>query len=259
MSDTDALTRAELVLAVSVARDQLEQERARSSLFQQEMLGIVGHDMREPLGAILFSAELLVIEAHEVAASEHAVSRIVSFARRMTRIVDQLLDLSHSRLGGGIPLARTKVHLSPIIRSVIDELTRVRRGSVLELGECVEVKGCWDEDRVRQVVSSVLDNALQHGLEGAPVQITVSLTADTATIAVLNQLRDGAIPSPMLDTLFEPYRRGWDSEHTGGGLGLGLYFAREIMRKHGGDVVVVASSADGTEFRITLPATEVAT
>ena len=234
------------------AEHAVNAERERTAQFQQQMLGIVGHDLRAPLGAILIGTELLAVDTKDLPAAGFVVKRITSSANRMHRMVSQLLDMTRARLGGGIPLARCRMQLLPLIRSSIEELSMAHQTARFELVAPSEVTGLWDPDRLGQVVSNVLGNAVHHGLTGAPIVVGVTSSEDAVTIAIHNELAGPPIPPAMIATLFEPFRRGRDHARNGTGLGLGLYIVHEIVRAHGG-TIVVESSPSGTTCRLVLP------
>lgn len=242
---------ADAAFELDELRRGLQAELERTAQFHRGMLGIVGHDLRAPLAAIMIGAEILVGKHKDDPSVGDTVTRIVSFAKRMTIMVDQLLDMTRAQLGGGIPLARSRTRLSPLIESAIADLTRSSPRNQFALLGASELKGVWDPDRLNQVASNLLSNAVRYGLEGGPISIVMSQVAGTTTITVHNEVREGPIPPAELETLFEPYRRGSDAP-TGGGLGLGLYIVREIVRAHGGSVAVESSEA-GTTFRVVLP------
>lgn len=225
-----------------------ETERA-TTRFHEQMLGIVGHDLRNPLAALGAGLELLRFRVTDPA-SEGVLARLENTARRMATIVDQLLDVTRARLGAGIPLDRHSLRLRPLIASVLDELRLVYRTTAFELrGE--EVEGVWDAGRLGQVIANLAGNAAQYGKAGGPVVIETASADDAATIAISNPIRDAAISPDLLETLFDPFRRGRSGEHPGG-LGLGLYIVREIVLAHGG-TISAESSAAGTTFVIALP------
>ena len=242
----------ESALQVQAERAALQAERERSAQFHQEMLGIVGHDLRAPLGAILMSTEILATGSGGDSSAAAAITRIVSFTKRMTRMVDQLFALTSTRLGGGIALARSPTRLLPVVKSAIADLGLTHPGCRFELDAALEVRGTWDADQLGQVVFNVLSNAIQFGLEGGTITVRVGQAQDTATITIHNEIREQPITAQALASLFEPYHRGWDRDHTGTGLGLGLYIAREIVRAHGG-TIVVESSPSGTTCHIAIP------
>jgi phosphoserine phosphatase RsbU/P len=228
--------------------------RARTAHFQQQMLGIVGHDLRAPLGAILIGTELLETDVSKDPAAVSVVKRIGTSALRMRRMVDQLLDMTRARLGDGIPVERSKTQLRPIISSVLEELAMTHANAKFELVAGVDVTGLWDPDRLGQAMSNLLSNALQYGRDGAPIVIELGTIEGAATITVHNTVRDQPIPPESLATLFEPYRRGADDvRHNTSGLGLGLYIVYEIVRAHGGSITA-SSETSRTSFRVVLPA-----
>jgi phosphoserine phosphatase RsbU/P len=227
---------------------RFEAERT-TTRFHEEMLGIVGHDLRNPLTAMAVGVDLLRALTSDPD-SIRVLTRLESSARRMTTIVDQLLDVTRARLGTGIPVARRALRLVPLITSVLDELRLTHRTTVFELhGD--DVEGVWDGDRLSQVISNLASNAAQYGSPGGPVTVQLASAGGLATIAIWNPIRGAPIPSDAVETLFEPFQRGRSREHPGG-LGLGLHIVREIVRAHGGTIDVTSSLA-GTTFRVALP------
>lgn len=227
-------------------------ERERTAQFQQQMLGIVGHDLRNPLSAIVTGTELLGMQTRADPAAASVLKRIAASAHRMTRMVEQLLDVTHARLGGGIPVVRRETPLVPLIQSVIDELSLAFVKTRFELVAPVDITGQWDSDRLGQVVGNLMSNAVHYGLEGAPIVVGVTSAEGSAVITVHNAIRDKPIRPEVLATLFDPYRRGHETRSNSSGLGLGLYIVHEIVRAHGG-TIDVESSPSGTTFRVVLP------
>lgn len=235
------------------AQHTMAVERERVAAFQEQMLGIVGHDLRNPLNAIVTGAELIAEHAAELPRIQSVVKRVQSSSRRMTSIVNQLLDVTRARLGDGIPLALGDVVLGTLVESVLEELEPSYPHAAFEL-TADTVHGTWDADRLEQVISNLVSNAAQYGAVSAPIKIAVSVHGDRATISVTNALRDVPIPADRLAQLFEPYRRGEGSvtSHRAG-LGLGLYIAHEIVRAHKGTLSATSSVEAGTTFRVELP------
>jgi signal transduction histidine kinase/DNA-binding response OmpR family regulator len=234
------------------AQHMIALERERIAAFQEQMLGIVGHDLRNPLNAVVMGAEVINELSREAPRIQAVVARIQSSSQRMTSIVDQLLDATRARLGDGIPLSRGDVSLAPLVQSLVDELAPTYRQATFQV-VAAPVRGFWDRDRLGQVISNLLSNAAQYGDLQRPIRITVTSKDDKAIIEVSNSLKDAPIPAERLATLFEAYRRGAGSAVTHRtGLGLGLYIAHEIVRAHDGQLTAL-SSPDGTVFRIELP------
>jgi signal transduction histidine kinase/DNA-binding response OmpR family regulator len=236
------------------AQRAITAERERVAEFQQQMLAIVGHDLRNPLSAFVTGVDILKDTLPADTASGKLVRRLDTSTQRMTRMVEQLLDVTRARLGTGIPVARREVELGSLVTTVADELALAYPKARIELGELEPISGTWDPDRIAQVVSNLLSNAIQYGRPDAPIVVRVGTSPTAATIAITNQVREGPIAADQLATLFEPYRRGSERNHQAGGLGLGLYIVRELVRAHGG-TIEVDSTNDGTTFSVQLPCT----
>jgi signal transduction histidine kinase len=242
-------TRAELALRMA------EQERLVERL--QEMLRLnelftaaVGHDLRNPLSAIVTAAGLIARRAPDERTGVTA-QRITSSANRMARMIEQLVDFSRARLGGGIPLARRYVDLGEVCRRIVAETQLSAPGRSISLSCEGELRGWWDADRLGQVVSNLLMNAVRHGTEQGVVRVDVERLGDgRVQLTVAN---GGAIPSETLPVIFDPFRSGRRNAHSGDGLGLGLYIVQQIVRGHGGEVLVSSSPAEGTRFTVMLP------
>ncbi|HEY1552435.1 MAG TPA: response regulator [Kofleriaceae bacterium] len=227
-------------------------ERERVAAFQQQMLGIVGHDLRNPLNAITAGLELIAMRAEGQKQIEVPVRRAMSSATRMTKLVSQLLDMTRARLGQGIPLMRMTVPVAPLIQGVVEELS-IAHPEVQIAFEPTDVQAAVDPDRVSQVMSNLLGNAVQYGDKARPIIVTLGATADEIAISVRNAIRDRPIPAETMSNLFEPYRQGVPEPASRAGLGLGLYIANEIVRAHRGTLSVSSTVEHGTVFTVRLP------
>ncbi len=232
--------------AERLARSRLEEVAE----FQEQMLGIVGHDLRNPLGAIMTGADILKQFTPDAKVNSVA-GRIHASATRMARIVDQLLDVTRARLGSGIPLTLRPTNLVALAQGVIDELLMAHAKSTFRLTAPVEVHGSWDPDRLSQVVGNLCANAVHYGKASAPITIQIEATPRGARLTVHNELRDEPIPADQLATLFIPYKRG-EVRTNATGLGLGLFIVHEIVAAHGGHITA-SSDQTGTYFRVELP------
>jgi signal transduction histidine kinase/CheY-like chemotaxis protein len=239
------------------AQRAIEVERERISQFQQQMLAMVGHDLRNPLSALVTGVEILKTALPEDSSSGKLVRRLDKSASRMGRMIEQLLDHTRARLGSGIPVARRDIDLRALLAGVVEELALAYPKAKIEVAATDPIEGLWDPDRIAQVVSNLLSNAIQYGRVDAPIKVELSATPTSVALAITNQIRDMPIPSQDLATLFEPYRRGPDRGHQAGGLGLGLYIVRELVRAHGGTIDVTSTTA-GTTFSIRMPRTRTA-
>jgi signal transduction histidine kinase/CheY-like chemotaxis protein len=240
----DALERARLFEEETRAREQAEQTAKFSEMF----LGVVSHDLRNPLNAIGAGAHLLLVTAPD-GRGRGTAGRILSSTQRMTRMIDQLLDLTRIRLGRGISIQPGPTDLGALARQIAEE-TEAAHGCRIVVERSDDTTGTWDGDRLGQVLSNLLSNAAIHGSSGANIIVRVDGSAPAAV--ELRTSNDGQVADDLLPNIFEPFRGSTQSRRTGRGLGLGLYITREIVRAHGGTIGVV-SGEGGTAFVIRLP------
>ncbi|HSY21064.1 MAG TPA: HAMP domain-containing sensor histidine kinase [Polyangiaceae bacterium] len=212
---------------------------------------MLAHDLRQPLHAFLFANEAIV---RSVSAPNSVVSLLTmqrGAAHRMTRMVAELLDFTRSRPETGMPIERRLMDLEPLARSVIEEMRVGHPSRSFRLnvqGPCI---GCWDRDRLAQVCSNLIGNAVEHSSSpSSPIEVGVAKRAEHVELSVSNE--GTPIPSSLRPELFEPFRRGPDAPKASGGLGLGLYIVQQIVRAHGG-TVSAESDVRATVFRVSLP------
>ncbi|WP_242394466.1 sensor histidine kinase [Anaeromyxobacter oryzisoli] len=231
-------------------RERREREHARAAELQQQLLAIVGHDLRTPLSAIAGSAALLARAPDLPSSRVPLAQRIVSSAGRMSRLVRDLLDFTRVRIEGHLPVSPEPVDLGALCRRVAQELQAARPGTLLFCEVEGDVTGEWDPVRLEQVVSNLLANAFHHGAPGRPVELRVAGGAGAVRITVHNE--GPPIPDDVLPHIFDPFRRGDASAADQSGLGLGLHIARSLVEAHGG-TIEVASGEGGTTFTVVLP------
>jgi signal transduction histidine kinase len=180
------------------------------------------------------------------------VARLGTAAGRMGRIIDELLDFTRGRLGGGIPIEPHPIDVGAVVRRVVDELEVSHPSRLLSLKASGRLEGEYDETRLAQVVSNLVGNALQHSPPNAPVTVSVAERVDSGIELEVNNA--GAPIDPgLLSHIFDPFRRGAVSGGASGGLGLGLFIAAEVVRAHGGTIDVASTAENGTTFRVVLP------
>lgn len=237
---------AKIVRDVTADREAVREKERTRDLF----LGMLSHDLRTPLNAIAISADTLKRRMPE--ADRAVVARISNGVDRMSRMIDQLLDVTRSRLGGGIPLKLEAADLASVCRAAADEFEAVHPGRVL-LSLEGDLNGQWDADRLHDVLSNLLSNAFLYGAAGQPVTVAAK-SAGPSSVVVDVTNRGPEIPASLLPLLFDPFRRGPGGERRSSkGLGLGLYIAREIVRAHRGEITARSSAPEGTTFSIALP------
>jgi signal transduction histidine kinase/uncharacterized protein YoaH (UPF0181 family) len=244
-----AADRARLYQAEKRAVQELTETIRMNDLFA----GVLAHDLRNPLGAILTAAQLAILREERGNGEKIGVplTRIVTSGRRMARMVDQLLDLSRIRLSGGMKLEPRALGLHPLIRQVMDELQDSYPEAALVLEGVGNLEGEWDGDRLLQVFSNLIGNALQHGRPGRGVRIRADGSeGDSVRVEVHNA---GVVPPELVPRLFEPLSGSVPRADKSRGLGLGLFIAAQIVRAHGGRIDVESSEAAGTTFSVRLP------
>ena len=228
-----------------------QEELARALAFREQMMGVLGHDLRNPLSAVLALAGLLKRNDNVPEKVHEGLSRIEHAAQRMTEMIGTLLDFTLLRARGELPITVEPVDLDVLVRSVIDELRVAHPRREIRIETRGDVRGHWDPARMAQVVSNLVGNALTHGARDAEVEL--SLAADDAhvTLAVTN--RGPAIPEELVERLFEPFLQGPNHGDLprARGLGLGLFIVRQIVAAHGG-TTQVRSVDDATTFTVRL-------
>jgi two-component system sensor histidine kinase/response regulator len=223
-------------------------DRTETLRLNEMFTAVLGHDLRNPMNAILTAAQLLEHRSTDEAVRKTA-SRMLSSAKRMSRLIEDMLDLARARLAGGIPLRRERADLGALIQRVVQEHQAGvpdRRIEMLCEGDLI---GEWDADRLTQVASNLVGNALQHGERSAPVQVRLNGTATDAVI--LSVTNAGRIAPDVLPHIFDPFRGSERAVGRTEGLGLGLYIVQQIVQAHHGTVQV--QSEDATVFVVKVP------
>ncbi len=220
---------------------------------REQFLGILSHDLRNPIGAVTMGAALLV-DSDDPNTVDIA-TRILDSGERMNRMVSDLLDLTRTNLGSGIPVTRKPTELASVCRQVIAELQLIHSDCPLRFEAIGDLRGEWDSDRLAQVVSNLIANALQYCAPKSPVTVLAEQRGDEVTLQVHN---DGLpIPERILPTIFRPMVRhqpgGQEHDHNKSGLGLGLFIASEIVTAHEGTIKVTSTQSGGTTFVVSLP------
>jgi signal transduction histidine kinase len=230
-------------------RERLIAELQRTVKFSEMFVGILGHDLRNPLNAITTGATLLQRRSDSERVQQPA-GRILNSAERMARMIDQLLDFTRIRLGRGLRLQRRTVALEDLCVAAADELRSLE--AEIRLSSIGDTRGLWDSDRLIQLLSNLLANAIQHRHPGTPVDLKVDGTdPERVLIDVHNS---GAVDPVLLPVMFEPFRGRDDHKVRGSsGLGLGLFITHQIAAAHKGRITVASSASDGTTLRVELP------
>ena len=222
-------------------------ERETSEL-REQFIAVLGHDLRTPLGSILLGAELLQLEEISPRAAS-VVDRMKRSAKRMAALVDDVLDFTRGRMGGGIAIdLQHEASLQEPLTQVIDELSSAHPGRVIEADFKLTMPVLCDAQRIQQMLSNLLKNALVYGDADAPVLVRCSSQNGIFELSIINH--GPAISQATIDQLFKPFWRA-AARPANDGLGLGLFIVSEIARSHGGDLQVDSSEA-ATRFTFRL-------
>ena len=225
-------------------------DRVRVEEARERFIGILGHDLRNPLNAISMGVELL---GTLPAPHSQIVAVVARSAHRMELMIRDVLDFARGRLSDGIPVVPSPIDLHHVCEEIVAEMAQAHPARTFSFEAAGDLRGEWDPDRVEQVLSNLVGNAVTHG-EGA-VRVTGSDAGDDVVMTVHNQ--GATIPAAMISTLFDPFiRAAQDVSGAHGasdGLGLGLYIASEIVHAHGGTISVSSVQGDGTTFAIRWP------
>jgi two-component system, sensor histidine kinase and response regulator len=211
---------------------QLERQRlqlAETLRLNETFVAAVGHDLRNPLNAILMAAHLLEMSATDER-TRQTVSRLRSSGKRMSAIIDDLFDLARVRLGGGVAIEPQESDLRVVAQRVVSEHQQAHPSRAIDFRTEGDLAGRWDERRLEQVISNLVGNAERHGVTGAPIAVMAWGAGDAVTFSVQNQ---GVIPPDILPAVFDPFRSGREA--------------------HGGSVVVTSNEEEGTTVRVRLP------
>lgn len=254
-TDIDDLTRFNEAIDQSLAESITRYTRDLDES-KEMFLAILGHDLRNPIGAISMSASFM-LETQELKEPHLTLmARIARGATRMNHLVGDLLDFTRSRLGGGIPISRAAMSMGKAVHDVVDEIKAAHPGRTIQVDARGGLEGEWDCARITQVLTNLIGNALEHGSDRTIVTVNVQGDDKEITIAIHN--RGAAIPSDQLNGIFNPMKRK-DTMGSGSvsgpsaNLGLGLYIADRVVSAHRGRIDVESSEERGTTFTVHLP------
>lgn len=237
-------------LAEAVRGFTAQVERTR-----QMFLAILGHDLRNPLNAIMLSAQLLKEIGGASSISTDAIRQIGDSGDAMARMLNDFLDFAGAQLGKPMPVTRGPADIQAVCTDVISELSSANPSRVFRLRVTGDPAGNWDSARLRQLLSNLLGNAVQHGGATSPIDVEVDGEASRVILTVISQ--GAPIPAEILPRIFEPMVRGYSPDERisrpTGSMGLGLYIAREVVTAHGGQIDVKSSAEEGTVFTVRLP------
>jgi PAS domain S-box-containing protein len=233
---------------------ELARESQARAEFEQYLIGIVSHDLRNPLSVIQMGATLLSRREELDARSLKSVVRIQASAERALRMVKDLLDFTQVRVGGGFHLVLQPVDLHELVRTTVDEVETAYESREVRLLSQGDGWGTWDAGRLGQLAQNLVTNALKYSPDGTAVEVETRAEGDTVTLTVRNQ--GTPIPPAQLSRLFQPMQRGLEAgDRESRSVGLGLYIVKAIVEAHQGHVAVTSTAETGTAFTVRLPRT----
>jgi len=239
----------ELTDDTEAARSRIEEsehELREVGEFRELFMGIVSHDLRNPLASIRMATNLLLQRGMLDPHTEKQIGLIVRSSQRMSRMISQLLDLTRARLGGGFPLQPKPTDLGEVCRTVVEEFA-----AAIHLEVEGDLTGTWDPDRLAEALSNIAGNAVEHATPGTVVVVKARAEAADVVVEIINQ--GEPIPGNVLPFIFEPFRRAKQQTVSAtGNLGLGLYIAKQIVNA-GGGTLVAYSDGGATTFSMRLP------
>jgi len=240
------------VCAAGFVLDVSEQHRWTER--EEMLLGIVSHDLRNPLAVISLATSMLMEEDHSPR-QRKIVDRLSSASRQSMRLVSDLLDFTAAR-SGRIQLVRKGHDLHSIVEKTIEDLRATWPGRTVEHVRAGDGSCYVDVDRIEQIVANLIGNALQHSPRSSVVRVETRCASDALSLSVAN---DGEPIEPdLMPHLFAPLRRGSGAGNRPGSLGLGLFIANYFVEAHGGTIGVTSDTRNGTVFTVRLPRDSVA-
>ena len=238
-------------LSESAARfmEQIEESRDFA-------VAVLAHDLRNPLNAILSSAQFLQItESIDRSTINEIATNINDSGTQMSKLIGNLLDFTRTRLGQSLPVKQEEIDLALVCRRTVAELAAAHPEHTIHLHCPESLPGTFDATRINQMLSNLIGNAIQHGAESAPVKLTVSIESEHIVFQIHNQ--GAPIPESTLRKIFDltPHRRKEDSkpENKFSHLGIGLFIVKKIVEAHCGTISVSSSAESGTTFVVSLP------
>jgi len=248
-SDGDISGAVVVFMDVTESR-QLEEELRRAVAFRERLMGIVSHDLRSPLSTISMAAQSMLARAEAPPWARTSALRVKRSVDRMARMVSELLDFTRIAATGGLPVERRPLDLRRPVQEAVEEVDAAHPDRVTLALPDHPVEGSWDADRVAQVVTNLVTNAIQYGAAETAVDVQVRDEGAGAVLTVTNQ--GPLIAAESLPTLFDPFQKAEAAAHSEG-LGLGLHIVYEVVKAHGGKIEVTSDAKHGTTFTAHFP------
>jgi signal transduction histidine kinase len=218
-------------------------------------VGIVGHDLRNPLQAVMGCVELLPLIGSLTDAQKLLCRQAATSSQRMVEILNYLVDLTRARFGVGLKIIRAPMDAAFVVHQIVQEMRVSHPYSRIEVDATGRFEVEWDKGRFGQLVSNLLGNAIQYGFRGTRISVVLDATSDATVTLTVHNL-GLPIPADKMPTLFDPLTRGGTADGAtarGSNLGLGLFIVNDIVVAHGGKLSLTSTEEGGTTFTTTLP------
>jgi signal transduction histidine kinase len=248
-ADLDDLIRFDEAVDQLISQS-VEQYANRVDQAKDMLLGVIGHELRDPLATIAMSTELLAKTVGTDAKYAPTLARLNRSVERMGYIVADLFDLTIIRLGNGMQIVPVSCDLAKTCEDCIEDIQATHQNSPIHWEKVGNCHGRWDESRLRQVIMNLLGNAIKHG-NAEPIQVAITGNEERVVVNVTN--RGPVIRPEDRVKIFGPLMRGLGKRPDANGLGLGLYISKAIVEAHHGNLDCTSSATDGTTFAVSLP------
>jgi sigma-B regulation protein RsbU (phosphoserine phosphatase) len=229
---------------------RLHAEAKDRALFAEQMIGIVSHDLRNPMSSIQMGVHLLA-QAEPAPSQQRILARIKRSAERATRLIADLLDFTQARVGKGLSINLEAIDLHAVAAETVDELCHVYPARTLIHRQIGQGACTADASRLEQVIGNLVSNAMAYGSREKPVTVTSTVDTSTFSIAVHNE--GAPIPTATQPGLFQPMARGTTVANPARSVGLGLFIVSEVAKAHGGKALVASTPEHGTTFTVLIP------
>ena len=240
-------------LAESIARYEFMVTQS-----QNMFLAILGHDLRNPLGTVVSGSSFLMQAVDLPPKYILVATRMFNSGKRMSKLINDLIDFTRTHLGPGIPIRVKQSSLVELFEEVVNEARTFHPERSIDLQVPAKLDAIFDEGRLAQALSNLIGNAIQYSSPDFPVSVRLACDKDMVTMSVNN--RGELIPMDQVATIFDPMVRiashasKMDQDYTERtSLGIGLYISREIIHAHDGDIHVESTVEEGTTFVVTMP------
>jgi signal transduction histidine kinase len=257
MDDVDFLDMTRFNEAIDQALAESAGYYSKKTLKSKDLfVGILSHDIRNPLQAISLSAELLINSG--LPSPRHAMlaRAIEESAERISGLIKNLIDVTRARLGSGLQIVRSRMDMGLVGHQIVDEVRTTHPENTIVLDLTPNLIGDWDKARIGQVFANLIGNAVQYGFRDYPIHVAVAGDPDAVTINVHNH--GNTIHPDRIGGVFDPLRRAVEERGDNAmsvNLGLGLFIAHEIVVAHGGTITVTSLPEEGTTFTARFPRT----